>query len=1263
MPDLYPLEDVLEQPANNSSADQSAEQLLAKLMAFNPDAEKALGTWTTAAITTPPTATDISVDWQGLLAEALISLLCGDTDQVRLEALDTWLHNCPLREASVVRSAIALFGHRPAKALKLYNATGNSANSTIEGLPALCHALALIQQTAQSLSCSRADQFNDADRAQLNTLHAALNHLSREYQQRYAGDRFIPVLKVLVDFVRVLSGERKLKDTLWLGGIHIDASPWLDLFIGLSRHWLGEKPDEKQIERLAAHVDNASDIGMHWFVDEALSLISILGLQRQDKEFQPQIRSVGWLINIFQIESDWQGALEALTLTANRHTRLNRQHTPLTGNRRLGWWIEAHGSKLLVEPKEQRLSKDGQWIPGKHFPLKLLLDECGTLDFLCDHDLKICAQLRNQIQLNHALNFEHSFTFDTAESLDLLIGHPRLYRHNNDTDDTLPARVTVQLENPALHIVKDTAMQEITVTMQPYPEGGIHTASDFSCYWKNQHTLIIHRFSEGQLDIAHSLSFNGLCIPEDGSNAVLDSLRSLASIAEIHSDLTDVNSDSVAPLCKPVFHLYPLDQGIYLECRIYPLGESGPCVIPGRGKPGIHASVDRQPRNTIRDLNKELGETQDVLAQLPLTPPGSQWIWTVDSSLDALELLAALQKLGNRISLLWPTSEPIALSKEVSSDCMHVHFNPQRPGIAISGELKFSDDQADQPESAAAACPFSEKKIDLKKLLAAIEKAEGRFLRLDNGRILQLSQRLKKQLLALNALAEDGMAHDLSVPVLTEVSRGMVLQDDDGWDDQCRRFHEAQSMQPMPPTTLKASLRDYQLEGFQWMARLAHWGAGACLADDMGLGKTMQSLALMLTRAADGPALVVAPTSVCGNWLAEAAKFAPSLNLRWLGDKNRHQMLLDAKPYDLFVCSYGVMQNEVDSLREIHWRTIVADEAQTFKNPGTGRSRAIMSLQSDFRMIATGTPIENHLGELWNLFRFINPGLLGNSQTFKEKYATPIELHENDEVRQQLKAVIKPFILRRLKREVLTELPPRTEITHLIEFNQQQRDFYESLRQNAMQRIGELAGLESEQRFKVLAEITKLRQASCHPALAVEHPPCDSAKLNAFSDKVSELRKNGHRCLVFSQFVGHLKLIREHLDAKRIRYQYLDGTTPAKQRTAAVDAFQAGEGELFLISLKAGNSGLNLTAADYVIHMDPWWNPAVEDQASDRAYRMGQKKPVTIYRMIIKDTIEEKIVNLHQQKRDLANALLEGTDNGSRLSVEELVALIADEEN
>jgi len=321
----------------------------------------------------------------------------------------------------------------------------------------------------------------------------------------------------------------------------------------------------------------------------------------------------------------------------------------------------------------------------------------------------------------------------------------------------------------------------------------------------------------------------------------------------------------------------------------------------------------------------------------------------------------------------------------------------------------------------------------------------------------------------------------------------------------------------------------------------------------------------------------------------------------------------------------------------------------------------MMMLQGDFRLITTGTPIENRLEELWNLFRFINPELLGSRTRFKTRFATPIEKSNNEDARAQLKALVRPFILRRLKSEVLTELPPRTEITQLVELEPDERAFYESLRTDASERIKQLDSNNPEQRFQVLAELTRLRRACCHPQLVSEEPPVESAKLRAFAKLVTELKAGGHRSLVFSQFVGHLSLIREYLDKQKISYQYLDGSTSVKQRQAAVDAFQAGEGDLFLISLKAGNSGLNLTAADYVIHMDPWWNPAVEDQASDRAYRMGQTRPVTIYRLIIKNSIEEKIIQLHSQKRELSDGLLECSDTGMQVSVDYLMQLVETE--
>jgi len=429
----------------------------------------------------------------------------------------------------------------------------------------------------------------------------------------------------------------------------------------------------------------------------------------------------------------------------------------------------------------------------------------------------------------------------------------------------------------------------------------------------------------------------------------------------------------------------------------------------------------------------------------------------------------------------------------------------------------------------------------------------------------------------------------------------------------------------------------------------------------MGLGKTVQALALILSRTSAGPTLVLAPTSVGMNWLDEATRFAPTLRPQRFGPGDRQRMLDEAGPFDLIVCSYGLLQTESERLTGVTWSTIVADEAQAIKNTLTKRSRAAMALQAGFRMITTGTPIENHLGELWNLFRFINPGLLGSLERFNQRFAIPIEQHQDRAARQRLKQLIRPFILRRLKRDVLTELPSRTEITLHVELSDEETALYEAMRQQAIERIQDATLPPGQQRVKILAEIMRLRRACCNPKLVLPDSPIGSSKMEAFIEILQELRDNRHKALVFSQFIGHLGLIREHLDKHGVSYQYLDGSTPVKRRTAAIDAFQAGEGELFLISLKAGGSGLNLTAADYVIHMDPWWNPAVEDQASDRAHRIGQQRPVTIYRLVARNTIEDKIVQLHAHKRELADNLLEGSEMSGKMSMDEIISLLQED--
>jgi SNF2 family DNA or RNA helicase len=374
------------------------------------------------------------------------------------------------------------------------------------------------------------------------------------------------------------------------------------------------------------------------------------------------------------------------------------------------------------------------------------------------------------------------------------------------------------------------------------------------------------------------------------------------------------------------------------------------------------------------------------------------------------------------------------------------------------------------------------------------------------------------------------------------------------------------------------------------------------------------------------------------------------------------------------------LQQEAKLFSGIDWQVIVLDEAQAIKNMETKRSRAAMSLNGRFKLLTTGTPIENHLGELWNLFNFILPGLLGSLESFNRRFALPIERFGDPVARRKLKKLIRPFILRRNKAQVLKELPPRTEITLQVEMNSEELAFYEAMRRQALEKLALNRQVSTRKRkgkeadtvpvtknnakgytVKILAEIMKLRRACCNPRLVMPESDIESSKLLLFEKVVDELLENRHKALVFSQFVGHLQIIRSFLDKKKIDYRYLDGSTPVKQRAREVDAFQAGQGDLFLISLKAGGLGLNLTAADYVIHMDPWWNPAVEDQASDRAHRIGQVHPVTIYRLITQHTIEEKIVRLHQEKRDLANSLLAETAISSRISVEELLHLIQEQ--
>lgn len=461
--------------------------------------------------------------------------------------------------------------------------------------------------------------------------------------------------------------------------------------------------------------------------------------------------------------------------------------------------------------------------------------------------------------------------------------------------------------------------------------------------------------------------------------------------------------------------------------------------------------------------------------------------------------------------------------------------------------------------------------------------------------------------------------------------------------ERLRGFNGVQT-QPLPRSFV-GELRPYQVAGYEWLHFLHEFKLGGCLADDMGLGKTVQVLVFLQSlreRAQPGAAdLIVLPRSLLVNWQREAARFTPRLRLlEYFGGK-RTQAVKEFNQFDMILTTYGTMRRDIEKLRKYPFHYVVLDESQAIKNPLAQTSRAARLLQSQHRLVMTGTPVENSTVELWSQFAFLNPGLLGSFEHFKSEFALPIEKKSDAQTAELLRKMVFPFILRRTKNQVATELPPRTERVMICDMEPAQRKLYDRAKQ---QYRGLLLGMLAENgmdqaRMKVLEGLLRLRQISNHPRLVEQDFRGTSAKLELLLETLQTLQAEGHKALVFSQFVQMLKIIRQELDKQRIRYTYLDGQT--RDRQARVDEFQGNPAiPIFLISLKAGGVGLNLTAADYVIHVDPWWNPAVELQAADRTHRIGQDKPVFIYKMITRDSVEEKIMQLQEQKRHLVDQLI-----------------------
>ena len=1027
------------------------------------------------------------------------------------------------------------------------------------------------------------------------------------------------------------------------------------LLQGLECCWLeqfGQYADSGPCGALAGYTDRVRANGFAWALAECLTVIGQPELRMREgrprpaAEYREEAAAIHARLGTRSLASllapmaEWEYPLKALEELAfearNKPPAAKKKRGPSTRRRRLTWELHEDADEVVARPREQHEYKNGTWSAGKPVSLKRLAASATTMDFLLEQDRTAAAKIRQSRDWDGRLRY----TVDEAALFELA-GHPHVVNEAGEP-------VEVVRGEPELTVDEhDGGLRARLV-----PDDG--DSEHYHVRLVGGRRCEVIRFTPGHRRLREIIPEGGLELPAAVRTRLLDAVSGLASEVRIHGGIEggEETAQVVDADPRPRVRLEPVGAGLAAELVVEPIPGSGTCFEPGAGGATVFAGRDGGTVQARRDLAAERAGAERIVAACPvLASAAAEPPWVFPDPADALELLEQLHTAD--APCLWPKGEPLKIVARAATSNLNLTIKSAAEWFSASGTLEVDEGRT----------------LDLKQLFALLDASPGsRFLELGDGEFIALTASFRRHLDDLRGLSSPAARgavrmHGTAALALRDFAERTTLDADAGWRAQRERLRDADAFEPELPSTLRAELRPYQRDGFRWLARLARWGAGACLADDMGLGKTVQTLALLLDRAPDGPALVVAPTSVVANWLDEARRFTPTLNvIAYTGAASSRTGRLDKLgPFDVVVTTYGLLQIDAGALSAMEWHSAVLDEAQAIKNPATKRARAARELKARFRLVTTGTPIQNNLMDLYSLFGFVNPGMLGSTEHYRRRFATPIERGADPAARARLRRVIAPFVLRRLKTEVLDDLPPRTEITLHVEMSPAETALYEALRRRAVDDLESLMAEgpgAGEGRLEILAHLTRLRLACCNPRLVQDTGAPASSKLATFAETLDELLASRHKVLVFSQFVKHLKLIEEHLAGAGVAFQYLDGSTPARARAERIAAFQAGRGDVFLISLKAGGVGLNLTAADYVIHMDPWWNPAAEDQASDRAHRIGQTRPVTIYRLVAKGTIEEQIVALHHHKRDLAERLLEDADAPARLDAGELLELL-----
>jgi superfamily II DNA or RNA helicase len=736
-----------------------------------------------------------------------------------------------------------------------------------------------------------------------------------------------------------------------------------------------------------------------------------------------------------------------------------------------------------------------------------------------------------------------------------------------------------------------------------------------------EQNLYFQKMTSPEADFFHSILKTRPRVHMDDKERLLRHLVNLEAKIPVSADKELAKSSGLAPDSLPRVRFSLLSESSWLlEVLVKPGG--GSSFIPGLGPEVVIDVREPVPSLLARNLEYECHLARELVEKTPLKALSGAGVRFLTESQDVI--LECIQELETRkYPIEWPKNGVIP---KITED---------------SAEAKISLQVADKNLwfEATGMVTINAQTIALKEVIRALRN-ERRYIELSSGAWVKISSELKARAEKLSDLLEDD---DLTLSGSGALEL-LKLNQDFEIEKATQKFSKLQRQWTEPldltlPHSLSATLRPYQIIGYEWLQTLSHRGLGGCLADDMGLGKTLQTIAVLLKNKELGPSLVVAPVSLLHNWQSEIRRFSPDLTVKLWAGGDRKLDEFRAQQANIVLTSYGTMIRDIEMIKKQFWNITVIDEAQNIKNPNTLNWKMICQIPSRWKLALSGTPIENKLEELWAILSAVCPGVLGKRDEFKRRFELPIQKGNSERARALLKRRMAPFLLRRLKVDHLKELPGKTEKTLYAVPDENEKNFYEACRMDALERIQkQLAVPEKPEnlRFEVLASLQTLRQVACHPALLNPEWCEASAKETLFVATVLKLLEAGHKVLVFSQFTRFLSLMQKALKRCDIDSFYLDGSTPLDKRKLLVDQFQNGDKDVFFISLKAGGTGLNLTAADFVIHLDPWWNPAVETQASDRAWRMGQKKPVTVYRIVTEGSIEEKILSLHEKKRFLS---------------------------